>query len=200
MTWLQGHTREVYRVYGEDEFLDGVQPADGFLDAARADDVLGPGTRGTSARPGHVERRLRRLAGAAVLAGAVGAVGGVIAAAAISSGRDTTFRPPGGSAAAARGSSPRRAQPPEVDTTAVAAASARTAAVSAAARAVGHWLGHARGAIGGHGHVTAAADRRGSGPQLPVAVDRAPARASSVRGLPGAEDRPREDVEFGFEQ
>jgi hypothetical protein len=63
MTPLRGHPRDLYRVYDEDEFLDGTVGAEFFEPAA----------------PRRSERRLHRLAGAAMLAGAVGTAGGVIA-------------------------------------------------------------------------------------------------------------------------
>jgi hypothetical protein len=72
MTFLGRRSSEVYRVYSQDEFLDGA--AQDFLDGrergrADADERVA----------GSSERRFRRLAGAAMLAGAVGTVGGVVA-------------------------------------------------------------------------------------------------------------------------
>jgi hypothetical protein len=64
MTLLRRAPREVYRVYSEEEFFDGVAHEQLFEPILSAE-------RG--------ERRLRRLAGAAMLAGAVGTVGGAIA-------------------------------------------------------------------------------------------------------------------------
>src|SRR5580704_6574500 len=61
---LRRAPREVYRVYSEDEFFDGATNEELFEPVAPA---------------GTGERRLRRLAGAAMLVGAVGTVGGVIA-------------------------------------------------------------------------------------------------------------------------
>lgn len=66
-------SREIYRVYSQDEFLDGA--AQGFLDGVERRHARGDGS--SAAHGG--ERRLRRLAGAAMLAGAVGAVGSVVA-------------------------------------------------------------------------------------------------------------------------
>jgi hypothetical protein len=63
--------RAVYRIYGEDEFLGGVGGV-GIPEPV----VSGAG-----------DRRLRRLAGAAMLAGAIGVVGATITAATTSSGR-----------------------------------------------------------------------------------------------------------------
>jgi len=80
---LRRQSRAVYRVYGEDEYLAGVDP---FADlqaspaeaashlAERGAQAPAPAATAGTAR----ERRLRRLAGAAALAGAVGTVGGTI--------------------------------------------------------------------------------------------------------------------------
>jgi hypothetical protein len=63
MTLLRRAPREVYRVYSEAEFFDG----------AAGVEVFAPATA-----TGAGERRLRRLAGAAMLAGAVGTMGGAV--------------------------------------------------------------------------------------------------------------------------
>jgi hypothetical protein len=63
MTLLRRTPREVYRVYSETEFFDGTVGVELFTPATALS------TR---------ERRLRRLAGAAVLAGAVGTMGGAV--------------------------------------------------------------------------------------------------------------------------
>ncbi|HEY3959346.1 MAG TPA: hypothetical protein VGL68_02435 [Solirubrobacteraceae bacterium] len=63
MTLLRRAPREVYRVYGEAEFFEGAAGMELFTPA-------------TSSGAG--ERRLRRLAGAAMLAGAVGTMGGAV--------------------------------------------------------------------------------------------------------------------------
>src|SRR5580692_272813 len=63
MTLLRRAPREVYRVYSEAEFFDGP-----------ADTELFTPTHASGAG----ERRLRRLAGAAMLAGAVGTMGGAV--------------------------------------------------------------------------------------------------------------------------
>jgi hypothetical protein len=64
MTRLRRRPRAVYRVYGEDEYLAGV-------------DALPAGEGSPSDEPTH-GRRLQRIAGAAALTGAVGTVGGVV--------------------------------------------------------------------------------------------------------------------------
>jgi hypothetical protein len=70
MIWRRSR-RAVYRIYGEDEFLGGVGDVD-------LPEPVMSGMR---------ERRLRRLAGVAMLAGAVGMVGGTISATTTFSGR-----------------------------------------------------------------------------------------------------------------
>jgi hypothetical protein len=95
VTLRRRRSREVYRVYTEDEYLNGaglepatigewpaaVEPADACLVAAEP-------------RRGLVrERRLRRAAGAAMLAGAVGTVGGVLAINSSRTHRGTGRRP-----------------------------------------------------------------------------------------------------------
>jgi hypothetical protein len=62
MMLLRRAHREVYRVYGEEDFLAGADQEERF----------------TAAASGAGERRLRRAAGAAMLVGAVSAVGGLI--------------------------------------------------------------------------------------------------------------------------
>jgi hypothetical protein len=69
MTLLRRAPREVYRVYGEEEF---------FADTTAHDDRVG----GTALGSG--DRQLQRLAGVTVLLAAVGAVGGVIVITSIS--------------------------------------------------------------------------------------------------------------------
>jgi hypothetical protein len=64
MTLLRRAPREVYRVYSEAEFFDGAAAGLELFTSANA--------------PGGAERRLRRLAGAAMLAGAVGTMGGAV--------------------------------------------------------------------------------------------------------------------------
>src|SRR6202020_772394 len=78
---LRRRSREVYRVYAEEEYLNGaglelatVEEWPAVLEPEQACPVAAASAR----RPGH-ERRLRRAAGMAMLAGAVGAVGGVVA-------------------------------------------------------------------------------------------------------------------------
>jgi hypothetical protein len=63
MTLLRRAPREVYRVYSEAEFFDGAAGMELFTPASGS---------------GAGERRLRRLAGAALLAGAVGTMGGAV--------------------------------------------------------------------------------------------------------------------------
>jgi hypothetical protein len=76
MTLLRRRPREVYRVYSEDEYLNGAGLEVGAgMEVAAGDGwpaPVGP------ARKGGGERRLRRAAGVAMLAGAVGTVGGVV--------------------------------------------------------------------------------------------------------------------------
>jgi len=81
MRRLRGQPRAVYRVYGEDEYLAGVDPfADFHAPPAEPASHLAEG--GAPAPPAAAvttrEHRLRRLAGAAALTGAVGTVGGTI--------------------------------------------------------------------------------------------------------------------------
>jgi hypothetical protein len=72
MSILRRRPREVYRVYTEEDYLNGAgsepEPVDELPVAAE------PGCKLVG------ERRLRRAAGVAMLAGAVGTVGGVVAA------------------------------------------------------------------------------------------------------------------------
>jgi hypothetical protein len=74
MMLLRQRTREVYRLYDEDEFLQAeaaqaaVTAAPPRLGRIEHEDVGAP-----------ADRRLRRLAGLAVLTGAIGAVGGLVA-------------------------------------------------------------------------------------------------------------------------
>ncbi len=68
--------REVYRVYDEDEFLDGAGDGEFFEPVEPVEPVK---LAEPAASAGTGERRLRRLAGAAMLVGAVGTVGGAIA-------------------------------------------------------------------------------------------------------------------------
>jgi hypothetical protein len=69
MTRLRRRPRAVYRVYGEEEYLAGV-------DALSAREDAPPSCECPSHEPAH-GHRLQRIAGAAALTGAVGAVGGV---------------------------------------------------------------------------------------------------------------------------
>ena len=74
MTLLRRRPREVYRVYTEEEYLNGAELEPAMVLAGRWPVEV------ESARNGAGERRLRRVAGMAMLAGAVGTVGGVVAA------------------------------------------------------------------------------------------------------------------------
>jgi hypothetical protein len=72
MSILRRRPREVYRVYTEDEYLDGAGSEPATVEQSPV-----------AAEPGRKlmgEGRLRRAAGMAMLAGAVGAVGGVVVA------------------------------------------------------------------------------------------------------------------------
>lgn len=74
--------REVYRVYDEDEFLDGAGDEEFFAlvePVAPIAPIEPLKLAEPAASAGTGERRLRRLAGAAMLVGAVGTVGGAIA-------------------------------------------------------------------------------------------------------------------------
>jgi hypothetical protein len=76
MTLLRRRPREVYRVYTEDEYLNGAGLEVGAeLEVAAGDGW--PAPVGPARKCGG-ERRLRRAAGVAMLAGAVGTVGGVV--------------------------------------------------------------------------------------------------------------------------
>jgi hypothetical protein len=63
VTLLRRAPREVYRIYSEEEFFDGASGMELFTPTSSS---------------GRGERRLRRLAGAAMLAGAVGMTGGAV--------------------------------------------------------------------------------------------------------------------------
>jgi hypothetical protein len=76
MMLLRRHPRAVYRVFSEDEYLVGVDP---FADAPPVEPASHWVGRCEPAAGISRERRLRRLAGAAALTGAVGTVGGTIA-------------------------------------------------------------------------------------------------------------------------
>ena len=74
MMLLRRRPREVYRVYSEEEYLNGAGSEPAMVLAEEWPVAVEP------ARNGAGERRLRRVAGMAMLAGAVGTVGGVVAA------------------------------------------------------------------------------------------------------------------------
>jgi hypothetical protein len=98
--------REVYRVYREDEFLS---------DAADHDHREAV-SRGSAGRSGHAQagtqgagnRRLRGAAGAAMLLGVVGALGGVTLMSSVLSSRGRVRRPGAGERAATGSSAPSR--------------------------------------------------------------------------------------------
>jgi hypothetical protein len=76
MTLLRRRPREVYRVYTEDEYLDGAG-----LELGAGPQVTAVGEWSVPVGPARKaggERRLRRVAGVAMLAGAVGTVGGLV--------------------------------------------------------------------------------------------------------------------------
>jgi hypothetical protein len=76
MTLLRRRPREVYRVYTEDEYLDGAE-----LEVGAGPEVTAVGEWSVPVGPvrkGGGERRLRRVTGVAMLAGAVGTVGGLV--------------------------------------------------------------------------------------------------------------------------
>jgi hypothetical protein len=77
MTRLRRRPRATYRVYGEKEYLAGVDPLGDWDDVPARDEEP---VRPTAARDGQPAGagRLQRLAGAAALTGAVGAVGGIV--------------------------------------------------------------------------------------------------------------------------
>jgi hypothetical protein len=76
MTLLRRRPREIYRVYSEEEYLDGAGSAFAIAGESPVDEpsprVTGP------ARQAVLERRLHRVAGVAVLAGTIGAVAGLV--------------------------------------------------------------------------------------------------------------------------
>jgi len=89
---LRRRPREVYRVYTEEEYLNG---AGSELAGAREwPEMVEPAGKGAGER-----RRLRRAAGVAMLAGAMGTVGGVVATNG-SRAHDGTGRRPGNMVAA----------------------------------------------------------------------------------------------------
>lgn len=111
---LQRRPREVYRVYTEEEYLNGA----GFEPATVDESPI-------SAEPGKTlagERRLRRAAGVAMLAGAIATVGAVVAAN-ISRAHRGAVRKPGSLVAATR-SSPPLPSPVQASSRAVPAAPA----------------------------------------------------------------------------
>ena len=124
---LRRRPREVYRVYSEDEYLNGAgldgahrelaaPAAARGLTAAYAEDESRWTAPRSSWRPStgsqaRGERRLRRVAGVAMLAGAVGTVGGVVVLNS-ASGTHGRRRGPGSWSAAARS---RVARSPVVD-------------------------------------------------------------------------------------
>jgi hypothetical protein len=75
---MRRRPREVYRVYSEDEYLN----AEEYLNLnGIGSELASAGGRPAAVEParrGSGERRLRRVAGVTMLAGAVGAVGGVV--------------------------------------------------------------------------------------------------------------------------
>ncbi len=94
MTALRRAPREVYRVYGEDDFLARV---------AERQDI-------EPTAPGGAEGLLRRIAGATMLLAAAGLVGGLVALTSLSSGAGTRRRIAGGLlvAGGSRGAPSRR--------------------------------------------------------------------------------------------
>jgi hypothetical protein len=89
--FLRARSREVYRVYTEEEYLNGAGLAPATLDAWPAEvepTELEDAPVGEHAYDGFVQparkelraRRLRRMTGAAMLVGALGTVGGVVVA------------------------------------------------------------------------------------------------------------------------
>lgn len=158
--------RAVYRVYGEDEFLGGVD----------REDLSGPVASGMG------ERRLRRLAGAAMLAGAVGAVGGVITATNMSSGRGAVRKMRAGS----RPTVGRSGAETDLRTR-LSSAHGRVRSVRGSRRKE-RKLGTQRSV--------------GAAPALRVAVAREDESASIARSVASAAAVPvrRERVEFGFER
>jgi hypothetical protein len=103
MTRLRRRPREVYRVYTEDEYLGGAG-----LEVATVGEWP---PAAEPARKGAGERRLRRAAGMAMLAGTVGAVGGLVVMTGSWAHRGAGRRP-GSLVAATR--SPRGARSPAV--------------------------------------------------------------------------------------
>jgi hypothetical protein len=198
MTLLRRPPRVVYRVYAEDAFLSGAgdelfDVAEGALpsvdDRSEIDQLAEGQSEGTVDVAGPVEsfrpaasevgeRRLRRLAGAAMLAGAVGAVGGVVVASGLRPARSTGGRR-GGSPPATRSYAATRSQRPAVGVTHTLHGARRRGGLRD-----GAWRSHAKGTQR-HAGV-----ERGGSPAI-VARSTTGARA----GAPGTGH-----AEFGFER
>jgi hypothetical protein len=185
MTSLRRRPREVYRVYDEDEFLR----------TAVAEELF----ESLPARSS--ERRLSRLACAAMLAGTVGTVGGVIAV--------NSLRSAGGKGAAARGAAHPAAHPY------LARQRASAMRISVAARTSISW-GQRR--LGGHGdgaqrsqadttraktgvdrYAVTALAARSMAVARPITAERSVAVARSVASASSAPSLAK-SVEFGFER
>jgi hypothetical protein len=162
---LRVRRRAVYRVYGEDEFLGGVCGVDSC-------ERVGSGVG---------ERRLRRLAGAAMLAGAVGVVGGAIVTTTMSSGRGAVRKLRAGS----RPAEGRSASGTELRAPIYTARRRTSSALS---------LRHDARAPASRPMVAAA-------PTLRVAIAREQEPTSAEPSVAGdAAPGRRERVEFGFER
>jgi hypothetical protein len=151
--------RAVYRVYTEEEYLNGAgcEPAtmevSPVITEPRGQD---PDPRGQDPR----ERRLRRVAGAAMLAGAVGTVGALVAVDS-SRARRGAGRRPGSLVAAAR--APRIAHSPVVDSAPVAPSRPVAVKVSRLTRVRVARAGHSRGDLSIHLPTRLTVGRRGGG-------------------------------------
>jgi hypothetical protein len=185
MTPLRRAPREVYRVYTEEEFFDGGMDEEPFASAIS----VGTG-----------ERRLRRLAGAALLVGAVGAVGGIVVATSVRPVRGskrrsgTDVRAPGRTAITAPASA-RVAAHPDAHTRPPHARSQQMASiiVRGSGPRQGRMLGtRERSALWRHAGVT----RREAVLVPATATPRNLVRATVRQTSEGQQPR----AEFGFEQ
>jgi len=188
MMLLRSRPRVVYRLYGEDEFLDS--PAVAFSDrpAPALHDRAEPVTAlaGRVGRADGGERLLRRIAGVAMLAGTVGVAGGVLVANLPQSPRGVS-RARGGidSRASAKvyrpgeGAMPRPLGAGMPADAGISHAPTRRAQRRHSARS--HWFTYSRrSAVGATVKVASAISARyGASTPLPL--------------------RPRRSVEFGFE-
>jgi hypothetical protein len=226
MMLLRRRTREVYRIYTEDEFLDGAGleflagdesseipvgvpagfdhrtelcgPAQGEGEGGPGDVADPAGYPGT--RPGAGGRRLRRLTGAAMLAWAVGVVGALVVSIGPWSARSEGHR------RAARGSLPAAQSHPRAhaypDAQASSAAKRKTFAPALFAQVVRR-VAPPPGSLGERGRVDEAGARRsGAHGVWWRGVERGGARLAVEHSAAAASPRPARPgpAEFGFER